>query len=73
MAYAPKTLNYPKSFNKAQQGEGGVWLVVANFLVSESFVLTAVCVGQVMMFLRKDRCYSLFCNFLPLYEWTLEG
>ena len=30
-----------------RQDEGGVWLVVANFLVSESFVLAAALLGQV--------------------------
>lgn len=30
---------------------GGVWLVLANFLVSESFVFAAVHKGQVLMFL----------------------
>ena len=29
----------------------GVWLVGANFLVLDSFVLAAVYVGKVMMFL----------------------
>lgn len=23
--------------------------------------------------LQRDKCYSLFCNFLALYEWTLRG
>ena len=23
--------------------------------------------------LQQDKCYSLFCNFLFLYEWTLKG
>ena len=23
--------------------------------------------------LQEDKCYSLFCNFLSLYEWTLKG
>ena len=23
--------------------------------------------------LQQDKCYSLFCNFLSLYEWTLKG
>ena len=32
------------------KGEG-VWLIVAHFLVPESFVLAAVHVGQVRMFL----------------------
>lgn len=22
--------------------------------------------------LQKDKCYSLFCNFLYLYEWTFK-
>ena len=22
---------------------------------------------------QQDKCYSLFCNFLSLYEWTLKG
>ena len=29
----------------------GMWLVVANFLASESFVLTAVYIGQAVMLL----------------------
>ena len=44
-----------------------MWLVVANFLVLESFVLAAVHIGQVNH--QQDRCYSLFCKFLSLYEW----
>ena len=50
---APQIPNSPKGFSKAllKQGEGGAWLVVADFLVSASFVLTSVHVGQVMMFL----------------------
>ena len=53
------------------KGEG-MWLVVSKFLVSESFVLAAVHVGQVMnvpVNLQQDKCYSLFYNFLSLYEW----
>ena len=53
-----------------------MWLVVTNFLVSASFVLVAVHVGQghdVPVNIQKDKCYSLFCNFLSLYEWTLKG
>ena len=34
-----------------RQGEGGTWLVAANFLVWVSFVLAVVHRGQVMMFL----------------------
>ena len=48
-------------------------LVVANFLVLESFVLAAIYMGQVIMFVETSNktCYSLFCNILFLYEWTL--
>ena len=49
-----------------------VWLVVTNFLVSESFVLAAVHIGQVTdvpVNLQQDKGYSLFCNSLSLYEW----
>ena len=34
-----------------RQGEERTWLVVADFLVLESFVLAAVHIGQVTMFL----------------------
>ena len=54
-----------------QKGKG-VWLVVADLLVSEPFVLAAVRVGwvsEVPVNLQQDKCYSLFCNFLSLYEW----
>ena len=35
----------------AKQGEGGMWLVLANFLMQESIVLVAGHIGQVTMFL----------------------
>ena len=55
-----------------RQGEGGVWLVGANFLVWESFVLAAVLRSgrDVPVNLQQDKYYSLFCNFLFLNEWT---
>ena len=60
-----------------RQDEGGVWLAVADFLVSESFVLAAALLGQVTCkpTNRTDvlLCYSLFCSFLSPYEWTLTG
>ena len=60
-----------------RQDEGGVWLVVANFLVSESFVLAAALLGQVTCKPPNKAvvilCYSLFCSFLSPYEWTLKG
>ena len=34
-----------------RQGEGGMWLVVANFLVLESFVLAVVHISQLKVFL----------------------
>ena len=50
-----------------------VLLVVANFMVSEFFVLAAVQVDKVMMLLESshNKCYFLFCNiffFHSLYE-----
>ena len=38
-----------------------MWLVVANLLVSESFVLTAVHVVQVMMFLQTSNKANVLC------------
>ena len=48
-----------------------VWLVVANFLVPESFVLVGVGAGQIttLLCLQQDKDFPLFCNFLSLYEW----
>ena len=51
---SPQILNCPKGFSKVllkDKVRNGAWLVVANFLVSESFVLTAVHVGQGRRFL----------------------
>lgn len=51
------------------QGEGnGCKLLGAEIL----FVLTAAPLGlvySVPVNLQQDRCDSLFCNFLPLYDW----
>ena len=49
-----------------------MWLVGANFLVWESFVLAAVLRSgrDVPVNLQQDKYYSLFCNFLFLNEWT---
>ena len=46
-------------------------MVAADFLVQESFVLAAVHIAlhNVPVNLQQDKCYSLFCNFLSLYEW----
>lgn len=47
-----KTLNYPKSFSWASvKDERGVWLVAANLLVLELFVIAAIYIGQVRIFL----------------------
>ena len=48
-----------------------MWLVGANFLVPESFVPATGHVDLVTIFLQQDKCYSLFCNFLSLYEWKV--
>ena len=54
-----------------RQGEGRVWLVVADFLVSESLVWGILCSCRcpcrsgchIPGHLQQDKCYSLFCNF----------
>ena len=40
-------------------------LVVANFLVPQSFFLTTICLGlaTVLLNLQDGKCYSLFCKF----------
>ena len=50
-----------------------VWLVVANFLVPESFVPASVREGLVTLSLwtSKKANYSLFCQFFSLYELKL--
>ena len=53
-----------------------MWLVVANFLVLESFVLGAVGGGQVAMCLQTSNYCSRFCNFLSPEHvkcYTLKG
>ena len=48
-----------------------MWLVVANFLVwSPLFFQLFVGSGHDVPVNLQDTCYSLFCNFLSLYEWT---
>ena len=46
-----------------------MWQVVANFWVLGFFVLAAVHIGLVTVFLSIRHCYFLFCNFWSLYEW----
>ena len=50
-----------------------MWLFVANFLVQESFVLTARCLlssgHNVPITSNKTIVIFLFCNFLLLCEW----
>ena len=53
VAHALRTLKLLKAFSKASlkgKGEGGVWLVVTNFLVSDSLFLRSSH-DQVAMFL----------------------
>ena len=48
-----------------------MWLVVANFLVSESFVLAAcprMSGHDVPVNFQQGTFYSLFYDFLSLYE-----
>lgn len=44
-------------------------LVFENFLALESFVLAAVYVGHDVPVSLQDKCHSLFCNILSLFEW----
>ena len=54
------------------QGEVGCCrLLGAGILCSCSCSPRSGC--DVPVNLQQDKCYSLFCNFLSLYEWTLEG
>ena len=52
----------------------GVWLIVANFLMLESFVLAVNHIGHNLpVNFQQNKRYSLLCNFLPLNEWILKG
>lgn len=54
----------------------GVWLITANFLVPESFVLVAVHVGLVTVFpikLQQDKCYSLFISEKTTFCLNMNG
>ena len=68
---SPRTILPELEFRLLLRSHGReVWVVVANFLVPESFVLAAVHVGWVTVVLyTSDKTNSLFCNFLSLYEW----
>jgi len=49
----PQNPELPEGFheNILKQDKGGAWLVEANFLVLESFVLASVLIAQITMFL----------------------
>ena len=75
--HAPKTLSSPKGFTKAflkARWERGV--VSCCKLLGLGILCCCSCPqrsGQdVPINLQQDKCYSLFCNFLSLYEWTLK-
>ena len=36
-------------------------------------ICTFKCGHNVLTNLQQDKYYSLLCNFLSLYEWTLKG
>ena len=73
----PQTPQTPPRVSARQfhrPGEGAVWLGVANFSVSDSFIFVAACVGQVTVSLQIPNktqaalCsanFSLHANRLP--------
>ena len=77
MVYAQENIEllggFQQSLFKALCGKGVVSCY--RLLAVGSFVLAAVCIGQVKISvnLQENKCYSLFCNFLSTYEWALIG
>ena len=74
VAHASKTLNslkgFSKAFLKARWGRGVVGCckpLGVGILCSRSCPHRSG--HNVPVNLQQDKCYSLFCNFLPLYEW----
>ena len=75
----PQNCELLKDFSKALlkiQGERRAFLVVAtSWCRNLLFLLLPVHIGQVTVpvNLQQDKCYSLLCIFLSLYEWTPTG
>ena len=71
VAQAP---NSSKGFGKAKWGKG---VVSCCELLGVGILCSCSCPRRsghdVPVNLQQDKYYSLFCNFLSLYEWTLKG
>ena len=69
VACAPANPRAPQRISaqllKAQWGKGRGWCQ------NPLFLYTPRSAHHVPVNLQQDKCYSLFCNFLSLYEWTL--
>ena len=73
-----KTLNslndFSKTFLKARWARG---MVSCYQLLGMEVLCSSSCPHRsghnVPVNLQQNKCYSLFCNFLSLYEWTLKG
>ena len=74
----PQLLKIVSAKHFKRPGEGGAWLVVANFLVSESFALAVVHRGQLSMVLTTSNrtkavlCSATFCLSVEKC-YTLKG
>ena len=68
VACAPQTPNPQRiSAGLLKASKGGVWLVVANFLVLKAFVVAAVSVGQLTMFLYTSNKTNVILSSVILY------
>ena len=82
LAHELKVPNSPKIFSKAllkaRRGTEHKCFVAANFL-GVRFLCSCNCpqrsahVHMCLINLQQDKSYSLFCNFLSLYECALKG
>ena len=63
VVYDPQSLNSSNGFRKAFLKTRLGWLVVANFLVLESFVHAAVHIGEVILFLYiSNKTNVIICS-----------
>lgn len=57
----------PPNCLKPQQSDRGLWLVVAGFLLLESFVLATVQIDQVMMLLEMSKKTNDILYYVTFY------
>ena len=66
---------FSKAFLKAKRGEED--MISCCKLLGVGILCSFSCPHRsghhVPINLQQNECYSLFCNFLSLYEWTLKG